>query len=378
MPLALAGDPVLYADNADEAVHRAGADASRSVWELTPVRITEKLTGGLPRAVGHAQPAPCAAVPATNASVREAVMRAEGRVSYQQWTQVADELGAASSALTCLSEPAEASLAARLFFLQGIAAVATGKNDAAVAAFTNAMFFQTSLVWDESFPPDFRGPYDQAAAAVSKLPMGTVVVGPGVEGATTLWIDGRLVQLTGTTLSLPAGFHLVQILQPTVATLPVRVSAENPVALLVPLQTPDKLVGLAGDTSRQPLLDAIIDQTLSDAKTVYVWTGSRTWKVAETWEELPVAKSVSDAGKKKVGGTLRTAGIVAAGIGAASLAAGFVMWDGNNAADGVETAEDYAARTQAAGAGSALFSSGLVSMGVGALAVGISIPLGGK
>lgn len=375
--LAWANDPVLYADDANDAVHRVAADAARSVWELQPVRITEKLTGGLPRAVGANQPAPCASVPTTNASVRESVMRAEGRVSYQQWPQAADELGAARSALGCLSEPAEASLAARLFFLQGISLVATGKTDAAVAAFTNAAFFQPALVWDESFAPEFRGAFDQAAAALPKLPKGNVVVGPGVEGATALWIDGRMAQLTGAVIELPTGFHLVQILQPTVSTLPVAVSAEHPVALLVPLQTPDKLVGLAGDASRQPLLDAIIDQSLPGSDTVYVWTGSRTWRVTHTWEELPVAASVSSAGKKRTSATLRTAGIVAAGIGAASLASGFAVWDANRAAEGEETIDEWATRTQSAGVGSGLFTSGLVSLGLGAVAVGISIPLGG-
>ena len=372
-----AGDPVLYADDPNQAVHRVAADAAKPVWELQPVRLSENLTGGLPRAVGADQPAPCGAVPTMNAGVREAVMRAEGRVSYQQWGEASAELTAAHNALACLSEPAEASLASRLFFLRGIANTATGKTDAAVGDFANAMFFQPGLTWDAAFPPDFRGPFDMAAGSVPKLPVGTLVLGPGVEGATTLWIDGRLAQVSGSTLSLPVGFHVVQILQPSVSTVLVHVTTEHPVALFVPLQIQDKLVSGAGDPARQPLFDAIIDQSFAQNQAVYVWTGSRTWRVSDKWEELPIATSISAAGKKRTAGTIRTAGIVAAGIGAATVATGFALWDANHASDGAETSEEWTTRTSAAGAGSALFTSGLVSLGVGALAIGISIPLGG-
>lgn len=392
-PSAIPGNaPVLYADDANVAVTRVAADSGQPVWELLPVRITEKLTGGLPRAVGEKQPPSCAAVPTANASVRDAVMRAEGAVSYQKWAQATADLAMAASALACLNEPAEASLASRLMFLQGITLAATGKTDEATAKFVHATFFQPSLAWDDTFSPDFRPAYDKAIADAPKRLTGNVVLGPGVAGATTLWVDGRMATVTGDVLALPTGLHLVQILQPACATVMVSVSASHPVALLVPLQTPDKLVAAAGDVAQHPLLNAIIEQSFP-GKAVYVWTGSRTWRVtpsagsgsegaafpgaAARWEQFPVARSVSEAGRKKVGGALRVAGAVAAGIGAVSIGTGLVVWATNESPGGVETDAEWARRTGTAGGGSALFTSGLVSVGLGAVAIGLSFPLGG-
>ncbi len=388
--------PLLYAGDPAEAVTRAGSDANVPVWDLHPARIGETMSGGLLRALGANQPPPCSSVPTTNTAVRDAVMHAEGDVSYQRWSQALTELTTASNALNCLSEPSEASLASRLKFLTGIALTATGQPNDAVSEFQQAIYFQPSLAWDGGVSPDFRAPFDAASAAaraivpataapsnLPRTPMGQVLLGPGVSTATTLWVDGRLATVSGAALSLPAGTHLVQILQPTVATVAVHVDPLHPVALLVPLQTPDALVDHVEIPGNQLVLGAIADQAFPEAQDVYLWAGDRTWHAEQSegqrrsWHEVPQSNAFLEARKKRVAGGVRLAGAVLAGTGAASAGVGVLVWSATHDATGPESDAEYRTRTAAAGGGSALFTSGLVTVGLGVVAFGLSFPLGG-
>lgn len=265
---------------------------------------------------GAGQPAPCTGGLTTNGKVRERVTRAEKQIPYQEYAPAREALDAAAADLACLSEPAEASLAARLLLFRGFVARETGDTPAASDSFARALAFQPDLVWDEKLPPDGKPLFDQARARIQESPGAKLLLGPGTGGAPTIWVDGRLAETTGV-LVLSEGRHLVQLLKPTIRTFEVIAQAGRPMALLVPA---DAAALPLEDLARSGALSAIVEGHGGEAQAAWMWTGTRTWKGGDTWTELPVSNAVRREARVRTGRTLVAAGLAGAGIGAVGAA----------------------------------------------------------
>jgi hypothetical protein len=374
---AFADEPVVYADDPAIAVHKVSLDAGVPVWELQPVRPSELVSGDVPQAIGVDQPPSCASIATTTAALRETLTRVEDLVAYQRFPQSRALLGTALASLACLADPAEASVTARVLFLDGIAAEDAGDLAAAAESFRGALAFQPALAWDEAMAPELRVGFDQAVAAAASAPVGTLVVGPGVEGVASLWIDGRLVAPVGNTVPLSVGPHLVQLLAPgTVQTLSVVIRGDSPVALLVPSSLSDRVV-TQGSPDRRALVTAIVDARFAKPASFYVWTGARTVRYdGAGWVELPMSEAEGLAARRRAGHDLVLGGGVTAGVGLAATAAGLGLWLSSDPHGAPDNTREYLQRLKRSVAGATLFDGGLVAVGLGTVTLGVGVGVG--
>jgi hypothetical protein len=361
---------LLYAGDPDVAVHTTAAAAHVHVWELDPVRVADLVTGDRPVVVGKDQPAACSGPGVTNAQLRDVVAKAIPRVAYQQVAQGRQELDAAAASLGCLSEPAEASLGAQLFYVRGVFAAADGAPDAAAASFARALAFDPQLAWDDDYPPDWRPTFDQAKAAATTAST-TIAIGPGLDRQASLWIDGRMVPMADGRLVIGVGRHLVQVLEPSVTTLELDARVADRVAVVVPSVLGDAFVANAADPAGRPLLDALIAGKL--AGDGYVWTGDRVLHPADDAVFEPM--TTASPGRAHAASLLVGGGEALAGLGIVGLGAGYAIWAGGHPDDAVTTGQFDSATNRQAG-GSALFGAGLTALGGGVALLAVGVPLG--
>ena len=378
MSSAYAGDiPVFFVGDPEVAIRQVALETGSPIWQLDLLRPAEVVEGDGPRAIGAGQHATMCATESTNLALREYLDKVEGRVTYEQWGEARNDLDAALAALSCLVEPAESSLGARLFFLRGITLTALGETAGGQAAFVRALHFHPGLKWDESFTPDWKPNFEAAQADVSKRPLGRLVVGPGLEGNSSLWVDGRMANLGDGSVQVPEGEHLVQVLSPHVTTMEVITHGGANVAILVPAAIPDDVASNLLDRRTQAILDAIVAET-SGGGPAYAWTGERTWKSdGTTWTELP-AHEVDEGPsmRAEVGRGLFWSGLGASAVGLVSTGMGLAMWAPNHVPATGEVGAAYADRVDRAARGGGIATAGLVSFGLGVVAIGVSIPIG--
>jgi hypothetical protein len=361
-----ARDPVLVTGDPDVAIERVSADSGRPVWQLVPARVAD-LGGSAPIVVG--QPAPACAAGERNAELQAPVGAIEGRIAYGKFGEAAADLDPLIARFACLSEPAEASLGARLLYLRGIAAMGLGDEPAARAAWTRALAFQPSLAWDDRQSPDWKPTFDDTVAAASKAPSGELLLGPGLDAP--VWLDGHAV--AGPSVHAAQGQHLVQVLRPVTVTLPVTLAAVRTVVLAPDAVDDHALIALA--TANDPVLTALADTAFPGAGAIYVWTGSDTLQASGAgWDPLPPSSSANLASRHALGRRMLGGGLAALALGAGSFVAGAAV-------DGTESAPIGTAAADAEGnarsRAQALRIGGLASAGVGVVMIGISLPLAG-
>ncbi|MFZ5477604.1 MAG: hypothetical protein ACOZNI_12580 [Myxococcota bacterium] len=358
LALAHAATTVLFTGDPREALRASAAVAK--TWDLRLVTAGELVDEPI---VSGAAP-PCA-TPATNAEVRTAVQRAESRIAYQELPQALADLRDAGARLPCLAEPVEASLAARLYFLFGVA-------DPSMDAYwwTRALAFSPDLAWDERFPPERRAGFDRAREARAKA-----VAVPVIAGESKLWIDGRPA---GDTLA--PGFHVVQVLEPKVRTFVVDVDD----APLHVLTAPAVAAALASpeDARSRALLDAALA-----GRDALVYTDGAVWRPGE-WTRTPAPRTPPAWVRPTLGG----AGAAALAVGGTGFALGQRYLLASRDAPAGETGSEFHAReasreeaavwTRAAavtaGAGAALVVAGLVTPAPVRLWVGPGIGVAGS
>lgn len=120
-----------------------------------------------------------------------------------------DRLEEAESAWACPDELADATLGARLHFLQGIAHASAGDEAKAADAFRTALRSDPELAWDPDFAPDARPIFDRVRNEDPPKAL-TLTLIPTDQPA-ALRIDGRTSKLEAGTTTIPAGLHLVQL-----------------------------------------------------------------------------------------------------------------------------------------------------------------------
>ncbi len=383
--ISFAGSPVIHAGDAESAVGRVAADSHTAVWELHPVAAKELWTGDQHRVIGAGQPPGCAGAVATNAAVRDVVGKAEKRLLQQEYGEMRTLLAAAGEQLMCLTEPAEASLATRLFYLDGYAAAQLDDKAGATSAFERAFLFQPGLVWDEKLPPDGKPLFD--AAGTDPHGDETLYVGPGVTAA-TLWVDGQLASVGDGRVHLRRGRHLVQVLQPTVTTFTVQLDQGHPVVIAAPGWLADKLLSMASDPPSRPMVQAAIEQALGSEPKVYFFTGTRTIRYTGKWEELAPDNAAARAKSRQLAGVLLASGLTATAIGGAGAGIGWAgvlsRVNASEAENSAEGTDQFALTQQRTGAleavqpwawaGTGVAIAGLAATGVGAV---LSVQAGG-
>jgi hypothetical protein len=342
LSLGLAAEPLVQEGPTASAVARVAADAGLNEWELQPVQLQSLLPRSGVVLLGADQPSACPNPTLSNSSLRDTVGLAEKQILYhQEWDAARLGLELAAQGMACLAEPLEASMAARVFFLRGFLELETGNEDAARSAFERAVAFAPGLEWDERFPPDGEPLLQELIKINSQTLPENLTLGHGLRMVPTLWLDGQPAKVKAGQLDIKPGYHLVQMLQPNVVTLPVHIGGESPLAIVKAQSMAEApLASLQGT----PELAALLEQEFGAGTRVWVFAGENTWLLENEWSELPKSDAVLHAERAIVGSKLTRSGL---GILGAGLVGGAVSWTiiGSNyrSHDG-ETRASYEAR----------------------------------
>lgn len=371
---AWAATPVIVSPTADpsEALARVTELTGLAAGDLDVTRSDGMLPNQPFVLVGGGRADGCEGAPSSLADVRSALDAADASIAYLEYGKALPRLQEAAEALSCLGEPADSAVAARIYYLRGIVSHANGDGVSAEAAFRQAHAYDPGLVWDPDFAPDAVPLFEAAAVAEGAAARFAVV--PESDG---LFVDGRAQR--GAVELLP-GAHLVQHGNP-LQTLRVFVGAGSTVTMVVPSELPDDLVGWAADPARHEQLVAVIGAARPGSM-AYVVSGEAVWRVdAGGVERLGLEPAPSApipaarANPRFVStGLMIGGGAVAVGGGALSFVA---LQQGTQARDdakAAETADDWDAWQDADGryddARGRLSAARAVAIGGAGLAVG--------
>jgi hypothetical protein len=320
---ASADEPILHDGDPGRAVAAVAAATGEPAWAFDPVTVAQIAGSGEPWVEGAA-PIACP-TRWTNTALRERLSGAEDRARYAAFADVRADLESAELGFACLSEPSEASLATELYSLLAVARAELGDADGAADAFSRAMRFTPELPWDDKLNPRYRPAYDDARRALATGGEGELRLGPGPQ--VRLWVDGRPVE--GGVVRLPAGWHLVQTLQPKIASFVVDLRSGAQVRVFVPSSLADaKLADI--DVAWRPALGA----WLARQGAAWAWEDGKVWRLGASWEELPVPTDPRRTAS--IGRALRFTGL---GLGIAGLGvAGYSLIEriSSEQADGAE------------------------------------------
>lgn len=358
---------VLYTGDAAPAALATIAATGRPGWEVSP-RTLERGGEGHRAIVEGASPTACTAG-SNAAAVRAALSKAESEVAYENWDGARLRIDEAVLAMGCLSEPAEASVGARVNFLSGIVRVSAGDATGAETAFREAIAFQPGLTWDEAFTPDWRLPFDAATHAANTP--ARVVLGPGLSNTSSVWLDGRPMPVTAATFAVSEGPHLVQLIGQTIETLRVVARADTPAVLLIPDQIGPDLILNAQEPAVQAWLALHVAAAWPE-RAVYVWTGGALLDATHGFAVVPVP--ITEPPKKDHGRAMLVGGIAAGAVGVLGTGVGFAGYFGNAKAVPGESHDDYIARVTSAGRGAGMATLGLAFVAAGGVGVVLGLP----
>ena len=325
---AWAGESVLNladVDAPEAQIAQAATVAPETLTTLTLAAISQREA----RLEGGGTLTWCASTPTDPATLKARVDATEATSDVADTASVLDEV---LQGMGCLSEPIDPAWAARTYTLHGLAAHRAGTEDAALNSFQRAFTFDPELSWDEAFPPEAKGLFEQAQNASRETV--TVTVRPDVP----VWVDGR--EHRGD-LELSAGPHLLQL------------GSATAVLELVPgtspqLVVPAALASLEGfnDNSREALGVVLGDSPIYvvGPESLWRWDGS-TWTILGETQTPEAPGGIADASPPQEQGALHPVtypGLALLGMGAvAATTARVRVANAANGANNAETWDEY-------------------------------------
>ncbi len=321
LAVARAGTPLLAEGDPGVAVVHASADTGLPPWSFDPVTPGALFAGQGLRVAGATVRA-CGDGPWDNAGARAEVDLARTLVLRQEWQAAARRFDRAFAALPCLSEPAEASLWFEAFFLWGVVEGHLGDAHRAREAFSRALAFSPDAAWDDRFVPESRPLFEAARAGREGVTPARILLGPGFPRGATLWIDGRLARSSDGVVEVAPGTHLVQVLEPAVESREITLVPGDEAVLLDGRRA---AAGALDDLVESEVLPILLGDGLLPGAELYAWARGRTWRVGPGgWEALPVVDVERVAARRALGRRLVDGGTVAAAVGLAGAAAGWI------------------------------------------------------
>ena len=264
--------PVLYTGDAWSALDQVVATGREDPHRLLPVPTTS-LAPVAPTIRG-ATFQDCSGSTATNAEIQRSVDLAEDLFFQRDMEKALALLDKATAGLACLNQALESSLASRVHLLRGAALLGLDQVEPATEAFRQARIFEPDLVWDADLgllPNEFqqgRPPGDPARLHLS----------PTTGETHGVLVDGRALLPGERTLSLPAGRHVVQVLDPVVQSLSTSLEPGHDAWLLTPADTGESLFSRIGDPDVQRFLPVALAQAGFPSTEAWVVHGTETWR----------------------------------------------------------------------------------------------------
>lgn len=360
---ALATAIVLYEGDPGIAVESVARDAHQPSWLLEPVRLSSTTTGPRVELVGAPPGASCAA-PTRAAAVFASVSRTEPLVAAASWEAARTELAAATASVACLVDPIEASIAARLYLLDGVVYTSTGDVASAERSYAQALALQPGMSWDAALPATAREPFDKAAA-----PHPVVHVGVGVADPSSVFVDGRPAGAGAAGFDVAAGPHVLQVIGPVITTLVVDLAVGDSRTLQVVTPLDDAAVTRTDDPAVREAILATTSRS-HPGRAVFVWTGHGVIDATNGWAPVPAARTPLRLGEPLLlGGALVTA------VGVVGTTYAFTKFSSKIAQPEGETPTEMADRFIAGGRAGGATSIGVAILVEGIVAMGVGLPL---
>lgn len=293
--------------------------------QLRAISVEAIVAGRPPGILGGGRLTPCGTAPTRNDSISRSLEIATGAVAYMEYGSAKAALDQSIRDVDCLQEAVEPTMAARVWYLSGIVAHASGDQAGTRVAFRQAILFQPDLEWDENFKPDARMTFDAVSAEMKSsamVPLRVVPMPP--DGA--LRIDGRPVKVVGGQVSVIPGAHHLQVGTSVLGSARLEVDVNAPAAVVLPQYVTDEALDWAGDGDKRGALAVILAGALGTSGNVLVATDTVLWRVrlgGSAWDVVGASAPAASAGiATPPGKRHRRAGRIAAASGAAILLGG--------------------------------------------------------
>jgi len=215
----------------------------------------------------------------------DAIAEAEQHLMYMETAKVADAFERGQNAITCLNEPLPHSEAARLNFLNGIAAMQEGDKLAAWDGFRAAWILDADIPWDPNYPKNAERVFKLAineAKATEKVELTLTVPAP----ESGFWWNGKPVPHGTTTMMVDTGEQIVQwSMGDKVATYRFSVKEGLAPIVAIPAIVPEEFPRWVSDERARKKMDDILPLGLTEGEDVLVAVGGGVWKTQVGWNE---------------------------------------------------------------------------------------------
>ena len=295
---ASASDLVVYqGESSSFAISRVVLATGADISGLEAIDIGATLTAASPGLAGPGSLNICSSEDKpTLATIQGALDHARSDVQFMDYEAASISFEKATTAIACLTEPLDATLAGTLYYLKGISHLGQADKPSAWEAFRQARLLNPQLQWDESFAPEGKPTFIAAVAELEATSSQSLYLIPS-PGEGELMIDGVPIAADTVSVDLRQGEHLVQWTTGTLQTATLKlVAGPDPVLLLSP-QIPSDLLSWTqhADPERQAAVRASLGALAGEHGAVYISTPEGIWQTqigSKTWTQLEGAPSV--------------------------------------------------------------------------------------
>jgi len=337
------------------------------------VGLPALLAGSAPTLTGGGALLACQSEARPLADLEELLAQVEGHLNYAELEAAQDALAEARVVARCLGEPLPGNLVARISFLAGVRAWLAQDREGSEGYFLEALRLRESLVWDPSFAPELRQPFEAARARLADDPSSWLRVVP-VPAEGRLWVDGVPVDDPLGQVSLGPGLHFVQLSGPTWTTLVLDLPPAGASVLWLPQEVDEGAVAWVEDPDRRADLDGLLSLALPQGSTITLTTETTVWAGqvgTQDWAPVEAVRHrwrwVGLGGLAVAGGSLAIAGTGYAG----ALQARSASLDATDR----DAWTDYQLAVQRHELSSQLYRVGLVGLAGGVALAGVGFAL---
>ncbi|MDG1479036.1 MAG: hypothetical protein P8R54_05560 [Myxococcota bacterium] len=278
---AFAGTPVIHDDALPAAVREQVSGRTGLPGDQLELIAFRDLIASPPATLGAAVMRHCAAEPIEMTTLRTELSRAEGSWRLHDPQTAMDHLDLAVAWMSCLTVLAEPAPLARLFLLRGSLLAQEGAVEASLDEMNTALAFDSTLVWDDSFPPE--GEAVLMAARSSDIANQITLTPPGTTSGP--WLDGHLAQ--GASIAVRSGLHLIQVAS-TAGLRSAWLFVRQDAALVIPTgYHRSDLTRIATIEDDDPLF-TLLQGSFSDLAAAYIASGGGLWLVTVEDGEMAV------------------------------------------------------------------------------------------
>jgi hypothetical protein len=290
--------------------------AGRAPADLVAHTLTGLVSGTDPAALGGATVQTCPGDTGSNAAIALILEKTASAVLFMEIETANAGLGAVLSMERCLTEVLDPAIISQVHYLRGMVAVGSGNQAEAWPEFLQAAILNPEIQWDENYPPDGKGAFTGAVAAVKAAAPISLRLLPPPPGK--VWVDGKAAEDTAN-LSLVPGTHVIQVEQSEggLVTYTVSLPEGSDTSLVFADALTDEHISLVQSPDTRGLLEGLLT-THGQGNPAFVslpgqtlWQfdpGARTWSALAGGEESaavaePVAAAAESDSKAALPGT---------------------------------------------------------------------------